>query len=419
MAKVTENKELLDLIQRPEYEFLKNNPYLGDNILLLSLGGSRAYGTNLPESDVDIRGFAVNPSNQIYGLTKDFEQVVDTATDTTIYSLNKMVNLLIACNPNTIEILGCRPEDYIYIHEFGQLVLDNKQNFISKKAIDTFGGYATAQYNRLEHALLGNGQNNDKTLEMLMHSLQCCLDAFNAKHKDTKSNIILKVLNLDEYEKVINEKYTNEIHYTDESLTQELKLITTNPAYDMQTKVSKVQSAVDRHRNATEDWEFWRYERLKNADTAISERLVLDGDFKQYPIGEIQTLLREFHKIKSEYGNVNKRNTKKDAIHMAKHMTHLIRLYKMGKKLNESMEIQTYWDGKDHDELMFIRSGGFMEEDGLRIKPEFYDYHRKVQEEYNYSVKHTVLPDKPNIEALNQMLFKIYSKAYNINGGIK
>ena len=105
MEKVTENKELLDLIQRPEYEFLRNNPYLGDNILLLSLGGSRAYGTNLPESDVDIRGFAVNPSNQIYGLTKDFEQVVDTATDTTIYSINKMVNLLIACNPNTIEIL--------------------------------------------------------------------------------------------------------------------------------------------------------------------------------------------------------------------------------------------------------------------------------------------------------------------------
>ena len=401
------NTDIIELIKRPEYDFLREHKYLGDNIILLALGGSKAYGLNLPTSDTDIRGIAINPSSQIFGLQKDFEQVVETNTDTVIYSLNKMVNLLTSCNPNTIEILGCRPEDYLYIHELGQLVLDNKKNFLSKKAIDTFGGYATAQYNRLEHALLGNGQNNEKTLDMLMHSLQCNLDAFNAKHKDTKSDITLRILTIDEYIKVINE-----IHYEDESLTEEVKLITTNTAWDMQTKVSRMQSAVDKHRNAVEDWEFWRYEKLENAETAISERIVLDGDFKEYPIGEIQTLLREFHKIKSEYGNINKRNTKKDAIHMAKHMTHLIRLYKMGKKLNESMEIQTYWDGKDHDELMFMRNGGFMEADGLRVKPEFYDYHRKVQEEYNYSVKHTVLPDKPNIEALNEMLLRIYSNMY-------
>lgn len=407
-------EEIRSLLTSSEYDFLREDKYLGDNIILLSLGGSRAYGTDLPTSDIDVRGIAINPSRQIFGLEGDFEQVVETNTDTTIYSLNKMIKLLIGCNPNTIEILGCRPEDYLYIHEFGQLVLNNKQNFLSKKAIDTFGGYAIAQYNRLEHALLGNGQNNEKTLEMLMHSLQCNLDAFNAKHKDTKSDITLRILTVDEYIKVINEKYENEIRYTDESLTEEVKLITTNSAWDMQTKVSRMQSAVDRHRNATEDWEFWRHEKLENAEIAISERIVLDGDFKEYPIGEIQTLLREFHKIKSEYGNINKRNTKKDAIHMAKHMTHLIRLYKMGKKLNESMEIQTYWDGKDHEELMFMRNGGFMEADGLRVKPEFYEYHRKVQEEYNYSVRHTVLPDKPNIEALNDMLFTIYSKAYKI-----
>lgn len=407
-------KEVRELLSSSDYDFLRKNKYLGDNIILLALGGSRAYGTSLPTSDIDVRGIAINPSKQIFGLEGDFEQVVETNTDTTIYSLNKMIKLLIGCNPNTIEILGCRPEDYLYITENGQTILDNKNNFLSKKAIDTFGGYATAQYNRLEHALLGNGQNNEKTLEMLMHSLQCDLDAFNAKHKDTKSDIELRILTVDEYEKVINEKYNSEIRYTDERLTEEVKLITANPAYDMQTKVSRMLSAVDRHRNATEDWKFWRYEKLKNADTAISERIVLDGDFKEYPIGEIQTLLREFHKIKSEYGNINKRNTKKDAIHMAKHMTHLIRLYKMGKKLNESMEIQTYWDGKDRDELMFIRNGGFMEDDGLRVKPEFYDYHRQVQEEYNYSVKHTVLPDKPNIEVINDMLFTIYSKAYKI-----
>ena len=409
-----EQMDVKKLLTSSEYDFLRENRFLGDNIILLAMGGSRAYGTNLPESDVDVRGVAINPSKQIFGLEGDFEQVVETNTDTTIYSLNKMVKLLTSCNPNTIEILGCRPQDYLYIDKAGQLLLDNKRNFLSKKAIDTFGGYATAQYNRLEHALLGNGNNNEKTLEMLMHSLQCKLNAFNAQHKDTPSNVSIRILTVDEYEKVIITKYEDEIRQLDEELTNMVKMIASNTTIDMQERVSRMQSAVDRHRNATYEWEYWRDERLDNAETAINERIVLDGDFKQYPVGDIQGLLRDFHKIKSEYGNVNKRNTKKDAIHMAKHMMHLIRLYKMGKKLNESMEIQTYWDGKDHEELMFMRKGGFMEDDGLRVKPEFYDYHREVQKEYEYSVKHTILPDKPNIEALNDMLFTIYSKAYKI-----
>lgn len=407
-----EQMDIKKLLTSSEYDFLRENRFLGDNIILLAMGGSRAYGTNLPESDVDVRGVAINPSKQIFGLEGDFEQVVETNTDTTIYSLNKMVKLLTSCNPNTIEILGCRPQDYLYIDKAGQLLLDNKRNFLSKKAIDTFGGYATAQYNRLEHALLGNGNNNEKTLEMLMHSLQCKLNAFNTHHKDTPSNVSIRILTVDEYEKVIITKYEDEIRQLDEELTNMVKMIASNTAIDMQERVSRMQSAVDRHRNATYEWEYWRDERLDNAETAINERLVLDGDFKQYPVGDIQGLLRDFHKIKSEYGNINKRNTKKDAIHMAKHMMHLIRLYKMGKKLNESMEIQTYWDGKDHEELMFMRKGGFMEDDGLRVKPEFYDYHREVQKEYEYSVKHTILPDKPNIEALNDMLFNIYMGKY-------
>ena len=408
-------QEVEELLTSSEYNFLKNNKNLGDNIILLALGGSRAYGTNLPTSDIDVRGIAMNTSKQLFGLESDFEQVVETNTDTTIYSLNKMIKLLISCNPNTIEILGCRPEDYLYLTPQGMYILDNKVNFLSKRAIDTFGGYATAQYNRLEHALLGNGHNNEKKLEMLMHSLQCALNAFNAKHKDSKSSVSLKILSLEEYNKVINEKYECEVRSLDENLTREIKMIASNKEFNMQDKVSKMQSAVDRHRNATDECRYWRDEKLDNAATDVDDRLVLDGDFKEYPLGDIQTLLREFHKIKSEYGNINKRNTKKDAIHMAKHMMHLLRLYKMGTKLNESMTIQTYWDGKDHELLMSVRNGKYMTGDGMRVLPEFYDLLKEVQDEYNYSVKHTVLPDRPNIEALNDMLFDIYKELYRVN----
>ena len=95
--------EIKTILKTPEYEFLKTNPHLGNNIILLGLGGSHAYGTNVEGSDVDIRGIALNSKSDILG-SSNFEQVVNEATDTTIYSFRKILSLLSSCNPNTIEI---------------------------------------------------------------------------------------------------------------------------------------------------------------------------------------------------------------------------------------------------------------------------------------------------------------------------
>ena len=74
------------------YSFLEKEPLVG-NIILLGLGGSYAYGTNNEDSDVDIRGVATHNAEDIL-IRKGFEQVVNEETDTTIYSLEKIVNLL-------------------------------------------------------------------------------------------------------------------------------------------------------------------------------------------------------------------------------------------------------------------------------------------------------------------------------------
>ena len=137
----------------PEYAFLNENPHLGNNIILLGYGGSTAYGTNLPTSDTDIRGVALRTKSEIL-LGKDYETVVDTPTDTTIYSFDKMLGLLSECNPNCIEILGLKPEHYLYVTDIGRRLLDNKNIFLSKRCIHTFGGYATQQLYRLRQKSL-------------------------------------------------------------------------------------------------------------------------------------------------------------------------------------------------------------------------------------------------------------------------
>ena len=143
-------EEIKNMIKSPEYHFLRDIPHLGNNIVLLGLGGSYAYGTNIETSDVDIRGVATRTPRDI--LTgRDWEQSVNEATDTTIYSLERMFKLLISCNPNTLEILGLKPEHYLYVSPIGRMILDNKNLFLSKKVLNSFSGYAMAQMNRLNN----------------------------------------------------------------------------------------------------------------------------------------------------------------------------------------------------------------------------------------------------------------------------
>lgn len=136
-----------------DYSFLDNDSRLGDNIHLLVYGGSKAYGTNIPTSDIDIRGFATNaPEDIILGI--DFETVTNNKTDTTIYSLDKLINLLSNCNPNTIEMLFVRREDILYADEIGEALIGNRKAFLSNKCIGTFGGYANQQLYKLQQKTL-------------------------------------------------------------------------------------------------------------------------------------------------------------------------------------------------------------------------------------------------------------------------
>lgn len=148
--KILTVEEIKKKLNNQEYDFLRTDEHLGENIILLGLGGSYAYGTNTESSDIDCRGVALNSKKEIL-LGNGFEQVENKKTDTVIYSFTKIVNLLSNCNPNVIEILGLKPEHYLYISPIGKELLENKKLFLSKKAVNSFGGYANSQLRRLDN----------------------------------------------------------------------------------------------------------------------------------------------------------------------------------------------------------------------------------------------------------------------------
>lgn len=174
-------EQIKQLVASKEYDFLRTDPHLGDRIMFLTLGGSYSYGTNVPTSDVDVRGCAMNSASEIVGLS-NFEQFVETNTDTTVYAFNKLIGLLLNCNPNTIEMLGCKPEHYIYMTDAGREFIDNRKMFLSKRALRSFGGYANQQLNRLENALARDHLSQAKKEEHIVRSMQNSVESFESRY---------------------------------------------------------------------------------------------------------------------------------------------------------------------------------------------------------------------------------------------
>ena len=182
-------EQIKQLVQTPDYDFLRTDPHLGDRIMFLTLGGSHAYGTDTPTSDIDIRGCTMNNASEIVGLS-NFEQFVNTETDTTVYAFNKLITLLLNCNPNTIEMLGCKPEHYIYMTDAGKEMINNRKLFLSKRALHSFGGYANQQLNRLENALARDRLEQAKKEEHIRRSMENSVASFESRYTNFEAGSI-------------------------------------------------------------------------------------------------------------------------------------------------------------------------------------------------------------------------------------
>lgn len=336
--------DFLQLLKEPQYNFLREHPALGKNIILLTLGGSYAYGTNTDSSDVDIRGIAMNTANALLGIKNlgyqdnDTEQVVDTATDTTVYMLNKIIALLISCNPNTIEMLGCKPEHYLFLSTQGKQLLDNSKLFLSRKAIHSFGGYATAQLRRLTNALARDAYSPQERESHIFATCNNVLNTFNDRYAALPEGSI--------------------------------QLTTTKSS-------------------------------LPDRDTEIAVNVSL----VEFPLRHWQACLNELHAVVKDYDKLTKRNHKKDTAHLNKHAMHLIRLYLMGCDILEKEQIITY---REHDLplLMSIRNGEFMNDKGT-YRSEFFEMLDKFEKRMEYAAKNTSLPDKPDIARINDLIINM------------
>jgi predicted nucleotidyltransferase len=126
--------------------------------LYLVIRGSHAYGTNLPESDVDYTGVFIQSQDSIYGMSY-VEQINDDKNDIVIYEIKRFLELLYSNNPNILEILNTPEDCVIYKHPIFDEILNNSDKFITKQCANSFGGYAKTQVSKAK------GQNKKQNWE--------------------------------------------------------------------------------------------------------------------------------------------------------------------------------------------------------------------------------------------------------------
>ena len=329
--------DIKSMLSTPSYDFLSKNEHLGSNIILLTLGGSHAYGTNTETSDIDIRGCALNSKEEIL-TNKNFEQFVNEDTDTTIYSFNKLIGLLSNVNPNTIELLGCKPEHYLYLSPIGKELLANRSLFLSKKCVHSFGGYANAQLRRLDN----------KAARLVTQTEQ--------EHHILKS--------------IENASYTFREKYF-----------------------------------AFEDDAIRLYIDKSESEEYDSE-IFMDVNLRHYPLRDYKGMWSVMNNIVKEYGKIGKRN--QNAIEhnkLSKHMMHLVRLYLMCLDILNDGEIITYRE-KDHDFLMSIRNGKYLDEN-RQPTSEFFDIVDDLESKLDVAKTSTELPDNPDYNKINNFVMSV------------
>lgn len=340
------NSEFKTTITAPEYDFLRTNPHLGDNVMFLTLGGSHAYGTNVEGSDIDVRGVALNRPEELIGLS-NFEQVQDHATDTTVYAFRKFVELVSRCNPNTIELLGNKPEHYLQVSSAGRMLLDNKEIFLSKRAVYSFGGYAQAQLRRLQVALAKERVPPMEKGEFILTTCNSAMYTLEENHGIPHG--------------LVRVELSKELDNDDEPVI----MVYPDAAY------------------------------------AYLQEFGL-------PLYDLHAYLGELKGIVKSYGSMGRRSEKalrKGDKKLNKHAMHLIRLYLMAFDILEKGEINTYRE-HDLDLLMSIRNGKFMLEDGS-YAPEFFEMVSRMDARLKHDAGETSLPDHPDMKKIEEMLMTV------------
>jgi len=345
--------------------------WMRDGVIYLTLYGSKAYGTDTPTSDEDYKGVAIPPKQYFYGFQHKFEQAELKEPDTVIYDIRKFFNLASNANPSIIETLYTDDKDRVLVSPIGEILLANRDRFLSKRVRYTFAGYSRSQLNRIQlhRRYLLNPPTHFPTRKEfgLPEETLIPADQLIAAEAEIKKEL---------------EKY--QFDFLGE-LSEPMKIMIRNSMSDILTdlKISK-----------DDQW------------LAASRKVGFNDNFIEFMKKE-----RAYKNLKTEWDNFQtwkkNRNVKRAADEAkfgydAKHAYHLIRLMRMCREILTTGKVIV--KRPDREELLAIRNGAWSYEQIV----EFAEREDKdLQLVYETS---NVLPKTPDIKFLDNLCVELVAR---------
>jgi predicted nucleotidyltransferase len=140
--------------------------------------GSRAYGLDGPDSDIDRRGVFVAPTPLFWGLDSPPTHVDGPAEEQFSWEVGRLCELALAANPTVLECLWSPLVERIT--PVGEELLAIRGAFLSTRLAETYGGYARDQLTRLDAARRRTGEVRWK---QAMHVLRLLMAGAHVLHR--------------------------------------------------------------------------------------------------------------------------------------------------------------------------------------------------------------------------------------------
>ncbi|MFG3249012.1 DNA polymerase beta superfamily protein [Streptomyces sp. NPDC048187] len=119
-----------------------------DHTIYACVMGSRAFGLATRDSDTDRRGVFLAPTGLYWRFEKPPTHVEGPGEERFGWELERFCELALRANPNILECLHSPLVEYV--DDTGRELLALREAFLSRRAHDTFTGYAHGQRHKLD-----------------------------------------------------------------------------------------------------------------------------------------------------------------------------------------------------------------------------------------------------------------------------
>ena len=152
--------------QYKQHQEIMSQNWVASRTIFLTVHGSQAFGMATATSDLDLKGVCIPPRAVRDDLFHKFAQIenppfverscqhllnpANPKVESIVYSFRKYIELATLVNPTIIELMWVDPKFIVSQHPIWQVIQENRGFFLSRKARQTYLGYAKQQLAKIE-----------------------------------------------------------------------------------------------------------------------------------------------------------------------------------------------------------------------------------------------------------------------------